>query len=89
LAVEGVDLGADGGVFVGDDSVGDAGVGEGHVHRAVAEQGGDRFQAHAPVETGAARCWNPAEWVVAVGVVLHLVGFQRRVANRVRVMSAA
>ena len=50
LAVEGVDVGVDGGVFVGDDSVGDAGVGEGHLHRAVSEQGGDRFEAHAAVD---------------------------------------
>ena len=50
LAVEGVDLGGDGGVLVGDDAVGDAGVGEGHVHGAVAEQRGDRFEAHAAVD---------------------------------------
>jgi hypothetical protein len=37
LSVEGVDLGADRFVFVGDDTVGDPGVGEGHFHRAVAE----------------------------------------------------
>ena len=48
--VEGVDLGADGCVFVGDDAVGDAGVGEGHLHRAVAEQRGDGFEAHAAVD---------------------------------------
>ena len=35
LAVEGVDLGADGLVLIGDDAVGDAGVNEGHFHAAV------------------------------------------------------
>ena len=50
LAVEGVDFRADGLVFVGDDAVGDAGVDEGHFHGAVAEQGGDRLQPHAPVD---------------------------------------
>ena len=49
-AVEGVDVGVDGGVFVGDDTVGDAGVGEGHLHRAVSEEGGDGFEAHAAVD---------------------------------------
>jgi hypothetical protein len=37
LAVEGVDLGADGGVFVGHDPVGDAGVDEGHFHFLVSD----------------------------------------------------
>jgi hypothetical protein len=32
LAVEGVDLGVDGGVLVGDDTVADAGVDQGHLH---------------------------------------------------------
>ena len=50
VAVEGVDLGVHGGVLVGDDTVADAGVGEGHLHRAVAEKGGDRLEAHAPVD---------------------------------------
>ena len=50
LAVEGVDLSVDGGVLVGDDAVADAGVGEGHLHRAVSEEGGDRFEAHAAVD---------------------------------------
>ena len=50
LAVERVDFGADGLVFVGDDAVRDAGVGEGHVHRAVTEQRGDRFESHAAVD---------------------------------------
>jgi hypothetical protein len=35
LPVEGVDLGADGGVFVGDDPVGDPGVDERHFHLLV------------------------------------------------------
>ncbi len=52
LSVEGVDLGADCFVFVGDDTVGDAGVGEGHVHGAVTEQRCDGFEAHPAVETG-------------------------------------
>ena len=34
-------------VLIGDGAVGDAGVGQGHVHGAVAEQGGDRLEAHA------------------------------------------
>ena len=42
LAVERADSAPAGGVFVGDDSVGDAGVGEGHVHGAVTEERGDR-----------------------------------------------
>ena len=50
LAVEGVDLGADGGVFVGDDPVGDLGVDERHFHLLVPEQGGNGFQPHAPVD---------------------------------------
>src|SRR4029078_6051992 len=50
LGVEGVDLGADRGVFVGDDPVGDAGVDERHFHGAVPQQRGDRFEAHAPVD---------------------------------------
>jgi len=37
-------------VFVGDDAVGDAGVDEGHLHAAVSEQRGDRFQAHPAVD---------------------------------------
>ena len=48
--VEGVDLGGDGFVLVGDDPVGDAGVGQGHLHRAVPEQRGDRFEAHPAVD---------------------------------------
>src|SRR6202012_1533362 len=50
LAVEGVDLRADLGVFVGDDPVGDPGVDQGHLHLAVAEQGGDGLQPHAAVD---------------------------------------
>jgi hypothetical protein len=55
----------------------------------VSEDGHQRFEAHAAVETGAARYSNPAQWVVGTGGVLRLVGFQRGAANRVRVMSAA
>ena len=43
LVVGGFDGLGDSEVFVGDGAVGDAGVGEGHVHGAVAEQGGDGF----------------------------------------------
>ena len=50
LAVEGVDLGADRGVLVGDDPVGDPGVDQGHLHLPVAEQRGDGFQPHAAVD---------------------------------------
>lgn len=48
--VEGIDLGGDGFVLVGDDAVGDAGVREGHLHGAMAEERGDRFEAHASVD---------------------------------------
>jgi hypothetical protein len=51
LPVEGVDLGADGLVFVGDDPVGDA-LDERHLHLAVPGQGGDGLQPHAAAETG-------------------------------------
>ena len=37
-------------VLVGDGAVRDAGIGHGHPHRPVAEEGGDRLQAHAPVD---------------------------------------
>jgi hypothetical protein len=37
-------------VLVGDGAVGDAGVDEGRPHRVVAEEGGDRFEAHASVD---------------------------------------
>lgn len=37
-------------VLLGDGAIGDAGVGQGHAHRAVAEQGGDRFEAHPAVD---------------------------------------
>jgi hypothetical protein len=63
--------------------------GEGHAHRPVPEQGGDGFEAHGAVETGAVRCSNPAEWVVGSCPVLHLVSIQRGMANRVRAVSAA
>ena len=50
VAVEGVDLGADRGVLVGDDAVGDPRVDECHLHLAVAEQRGDGLQPHAAVD---------------------------------------
>ena len=50
LGVERVDLGADGGVLVSDDTIGDLGVGESHLHRAVPEEGGDGFKSHAAVD---------------------------------------
>ena len=49
--VEGVELvRRPGCVFVGHDPVGDAGVGQGHLHGAVPEEGGDGFEAHAAVD---------------------------------------
>ena len=50
LGVEGVDLVGDGEVLVGDGAVGDLGVAQGHVHAAVAEHRGDRFERHAAVD---------------------------------------
>jgi hypothetical protein len=50
LPVEGVDLGADRGVLVSDDPVGDPGVNERHLHLLVAEEGSDGFQPHAAVD---------------------------------------
>ena len=50
VVVEGVDAGLGGGVFVGDGPVRDPGVGEGHAQAAVAEQSGDGFEAHPPVD---------------------------------------
>jgi hypothetical protein len=50
LGVLGVDTGADGLVFLGDDTVGDERVDEGHLHVAVAEHGGHRLEAHAAVD---------------------------------------
>src|SRR6185312_5166463 len=61
LAGERVDLGADGSVLVGDDAVGDPGVDQGHLHLAVAEQGGDGLQPHAAVDgLGGQRVTEPA-----------------------------
>jgi hypothetical protein len=37
-------------VLIGDGSIGDAGVGEGHAHGPVAEQRCDGFEAHPPVD---------------------------------------
>ena len=50
LGVEGVDLVGDGEVLIGHGAVGDLGVAQGHVHAAVAEHRGDRFQGHAAVD---------------------------------------
>ena len=50
VGVEGFDLVGDGEVLVGDGAVGDLRVAQGHVHRVVPEQRGDRLQAHAPVD---------------------------------------
>jgi hypothetical protein len=50
VVVEGVDAGLGGGVLVGDGAVGDPGVGEGHAQAAMAEQGGDGFEAHPAVD---------------------------------------
>ena len=49
LVVEGFDLFADGEVFVGDGSVGDSGIHEGHPHRSVSQQRGQGFEGHAAV----------------------------------------
>jgi hypothetical protein len=48
LPVERVDLGANGGVLVGDDLVGDPGVDQGHLHLLFAQQG-DGLEPHAAV----------------------------------------
>jgi len=48
--VERFDLGGDGGVFVGDNPVGDLGVAAGHVQGAVPEQGGNDIDGHAAVD---------------------------------------
>ena len=48
--VEGFDLVGDGEVFVGDGAVGDPGIGHGHLEGLVAQEGGDGFEAHAPVD---------------------------------------
>jgi hypothetical protein len=50
VGVEVFDLVGDGEVFVGDGAVGDAGVGHGHLEGFVAEEGGDGFEAHTPVD---------------------------------------
>jgi integrase len=50
LVVEGFDLFADGEVFVGDGAVGDSGINEGHPHRSVPQQRGQRFEGHATVD---------------------------------------
>ena len=48
--VVGFDCGGDAEVLVGDGAVGDARVGEGHLHRAVSEECCDGFEAHATVD---------------------------------------
>jgi hypothetical protein len=63
LAVEGLDFAGDGEVLIGDGAAGDFGVAQGHVQAAVAEHGGDRFQAHAAVETGRERFTNRVEYL--------------------------
>jgi hypothetical protein len=50
IGVEGVDLVGDHLELVGNDPVGDAGVGHGHPQVPMAEQLGDGFEAHAPVD---------------------------------------
>ena len=50
LAVEGLDLLADGEVLISDGAAGDLRIAQGHVQAAVAQQGGDGFQAHAAVD---------------------------------------
>ncbi|BDB42130.1 hypothetical protein IWGMT90018_25760 [Mycobacterium kiyosense] len=50
LVVEGFDFFADGEVFVGDSTVGDSGVHEGHPHRSVPQQCGQGFEGHAAVD---------------------------------------
>ena len=50
LLVEGLDLLGDGEVLVGNGSVGDPGVDQGHGHGLVPEQRGDRLEAHAAVD---------------------------------------
>jgi len=50
LVVERVDLCADGGVFVGDDPVGDSCVSERHLHGSMPEERRDGFETHAPVD---------------------------------------
>ena len=50
VGVEVFDLVGDGEVFVGDGAVGDPGVGHGHLEGSVAQEGGDGFEAHPPVD---------------------------------------
>ena len=50
LTVEGFDFLADGEVLISDGAAGDFRIPQGHVQAAVAEQGGDRFQAHPAVD---------------------------------------
>ena len=48
--VEGLDLLRHREVFLGHGAVGDAGIHHGHPHRSMAEKGGYRLEAHAPVD---------------------------------------
>src|SRR5206468_5367944 len=48
--VEGLDLLRHREVFLGHGAVGDAGIDHGHPHRSMAEKGGYRLEAHAPVD---------------------------------------
>jgi hypothetical protein len=67
LPVERVDLGANGGVLVGDDLVGDPGVDQGHLHLLFAQQG-DGLEPHAAVgRLGGQRAREPQS---AGGVLL-------------------
>lgn len=50
VGVEVFDLVGDGEVFVGDGAVGDPGVGHGHLESLMAEEGGDGFETHTPVD---------------------------------------
>jgi hypothetical protein len=50
LLVESFDFLGDGEVLVGDGPVGDAGIDQRHGDRLVAEEGGDRLEAHAAVD---------------------------------------
>ena len=62
VVVVGFDCGGDAEVFVGDGPVGDAGVGEGHLHRAVAGQCCDCFETEPDPESwtrGDARFGSP------------------------------
>src|ERR1039458_1674712 len=50
LAIESIDLAADGFVLIGHGAVGDLRVDEGHLHRTVTEKSGNRLEPHASVD---------------------------------------